>query len=118
MRSNAFSKIVMAILLIMACGTLSASPAPRRIEVVAKRFTYVPTSITLKKGVPVVLIFKSQDVAHGIEFKHLNLHADIPKKGTGQITFTPTEVGNFVGHCAHFCGMGHGEMVLTLHVTE
>lgn len=118
MQNNAFSKIATAIFLALACSTLSASPAPRRIEVVAKRFAFAPSSITLKKGEPVLFVFESQDVEHGIEFKKLNLKADIPKKGTGEIAFTPTQVGDFIGHCAHFCGMGHGEMVLTIHVTE
>lgn len=108
----------------VAAGFLSlprsapATDAPRRIEVVAKRFEYVPAEITLKKGEPVVLLLRSQDVAHGVKFKELNLQAEIAKDGTSELSFTPTQVGDFVGHCSHFCGSGHGAMVLTLHVTE
>ncbi len=95
-----------------------AADSPRRIEVVAKRFAYVPAEITLKKGEPVVLVLHSEDVAHGVKFKELNLQTEIGKSATSELSFTPTQVGDFVGHCSRFCGSGHGAMTLTLHVTE
>ena len=98
--------------------TIHAQAAPKHIEVIAKRFTYEPAEITLKKGEPVVIDLKSADVAHGIHFKELNLQAKIDKGGTGQLAFTPTQTGDFVGHCSVFCGSGHGSMTLTFHVVE
>jgi cytochrome c oxidase subunit 2 len=97
---------------------VKASAAPRRIEVVAKRFAYEPAEITLKKGEPVVIALRSEDVAHGVKFKELNLQTDIGKGSTSELAFTPQQTGDFVGHCSHFCGAGHGTMTLTLHVTE
>jgi cytochrome c oxidase subunit 2 len=90
----------------------------RRIDINAKRFQYTPHEITLKKGEPVVLVFHSQDVAHGFKLAEFSLKADIPKNGTTEVSFTPDKTGDFVGHCAHFCGSGHGEMTLTIHVVE
>ncbi len=84
----------------------------------AKRFTYTPSEITLKKGQPVILVLHSADVAHGLKFAELNLKTDIDKGATSELPFTPDKVGDFVGHCSHFCGAGHGSMTLTLHVTE
>jgi cytochrome c oxidase subunit II len=95
-----------------------AQSEPRRIEVTAKRFTYEPGEITLKKGQPVVLVLKSADVAHGLRFRELNLNAKIDKGSTAELDFTPDKVGDFVGHCSVFCGSGHGSMTLTLHVVE
>jgi cytochrome c oxidase subunit 2 len=95
-----------------------AVDAPRRIEVTAKRFSFSPAEIALKKGEPVVLVFSSADVTHGIKFKELNLATEIGKGATNELAFTPMQTGDFVGHCSHFCGSGHGSMVLTLHVTE
>ena len=43
-----------------------AQAAPRRIEVTARQFAFAPGEITLKKGQPVVLVLKSQDVGHGL----------------------------------------------------
>ena len=45
-----------------------AQSASHRIEIVAKRFEFTPADITLKKGVPVVLVLISKDVAHGVKF--------------------------------------------------
>jgi cytochrome c oxidase subunit II len=96
----------------------SAQTPVRRIEITAKRFAYFPAEITLKKGEPVVLVMHSSDVAHGIEFKELGLSKEIDKNKTSELAFTPTKIGDFVGHCSRFCGSGHGSMILTLHVTE
>ena len=95
-----------------------AQGAPRRIEVAAKRFTYDPGEITLKKGQPVVLVITSADVTHGLHFKDLNLNTKINKGTPAELSFTPDKVGDFVGHCSVFCGSGHGGMTLTLHVVE
>ncbi len=99
-------------------GFAPAQDAPRRIEVSAKKFSYTPAEVTLKKGEPVVLVLTSEDVTHGLKFKELNLNTKIEKGKPAELAFTPDKVGDFVGHCSVFCGSGHGSMTLTLHVTE
>jgi cytochrome c oxidase subunit 2 len=85
--------------------------------VVAKRFSYQPSEITVKKGEPVLLVVTSQDVGHGLRIRELNVDLKTPKSGgTAQVQFTPNLTGDFVGHCSVFCGAGHGSMALTLHV--
>lgn len=91
---------------------------PRRIEIIAKKFAFVPSEITVTKGQPVVLVLQSEDVLHGIRFKDLNLDTDIRKDAPSELSFTPEKTGTFIGRCSRFCGKGHGEMTLTLHVTE
>ena len=92
--------------------------APRTINLTAHRFTYDPDEITLKKGEPVVLVVKSQDVPHGLRIKELNVDLKIPAHGTAQAQFTPDKTGDFVGQCTVFCGPGHGTMKITVHVVE
>ena len=99
-------------------GFAPAPEAPRRIEVSVKRFEYLPAEVTVKKGEPVVLALTTQDVAHGLKFKELNLNTKLEKGKTSELAFTPATAGDFVGHCSVFCGSGHGSMTLTLHVTE
>ncbi|HZL25140.1 MAG TPA: cupredoxin domain-containing protein [Acidobacteriaceae bacterium] len=121
LRRLAWTALVPCLLLLCAVRETPpahAAQAPRRIEVTAKRFAYVPAEITVKKGEPVVLVLHSTDVAHGIKFADLGLKADIGTAGTTELAFTPDKVGTFVGHCSHFCGSGHGTMILTMHVTE
>jgi cytochrome c oxidase subunit 2 len=91
---------------------------PRKIEVTVSRFAFSPAEITLKKSHPVVLLLKSSDVAHGLRFRELNLDTKIPANGAAEMRFTPDKTGDFVGHCSVFCGSGHGEMTLTLHVVD
>jgi cytochrome c oxidase subunit II len=95
-----------------------AQSTPRQIEVTAKRFSYEPAEITLKKGEPVILVLKSEDVAHGLRFRELNVDVKTTKGGTGQTKFTPERTGVFVGHCSVFCGAGHASMNMKLHVVD
>ena len=92
--------------------------APRRIEVTAKRFDFTPAEITVKKGEPVVIVLKSEDVAHGLRFRDLGVNVKVDKGKTGELTFTPNKTGDFVGQCSVFCGSGHGGMKLKLHVVD
>ena len=114
------SSFVLAVLTAIFCFVhlSNAQEAPKRIEIVAKRFDFTPGEVTLKKGVPIVIAFTSKDVAHGVKFKELNLVIASGKGETKEITYTPTQVGTFVGQCSVFCGSGHGGMKMTLHVTE
>jgi cytochrome c oxidase subunit 2 len=48
----------------------------------------------------------------------LNIETKIPKSSTSEVSVTPENTGDFVGHCAVFCGTGHGQMTLTIHVVE
>src|SRR5258708_37721586 len=122
MKSGTLIKMIfigcLAIGSITLSGFSSAPDAPQRIEVSVKRFAYTPAEITVKKGEPVVLVLKTEDVAHGLKFKELNLNAKIEKGKPSELAFTPDKAGDFVGHCSVFCGSGHGSMALTLHVTE
>jgi cytochrome c oxidase subunit 2 len=106
-------------LLMFATATLAFPETPRRIEISAKRFSYTPSEITLKKGEPVVLVFHSEDVTHGFKLSELNIDSgDIKKGKETEVSFTPTQLGHFVGKCAHFCGAGHGSMKLQIDVVE
>jgi cytochrome c oxidase subunit 2 len=117
-------KYILAPVLLMGAAfvplksTVRAQESPRRIEVTAKQFQFEPSEITVKKGEPVVLVIKSADVAHGLRFRDLNLNVKVDKGGTAEMPFTPDKTGDFVGHCSVFCGSGHGEMTLTMHVVN
>lgn len=104
--------------LAMSASAASTRPAPQRIEVTAERFAFSPSEITLKMGQPVVLVLKSDDVAHGIRFRGLNVNFKVKAGGTAQVEFTPEKTGDFVGHCSVFCGAHHGSMTIRLHVVD
>jgi cytochrome c oxidase subunit 2 len=118
LKSSLFAACVALLAIPSISSNAFAQSSPKRVEVVAKRFDFSPAEITLKKGEPVVLVLKSIDVPHGIRFKELNVETKADKGQTSELNFTPTKTGDFVGHCAVFCGAGHGKMTLTLHVIE
>lgn len=97
---------------------LAAQTTPRRIVLEAKRFSYNPGEITLKKGEPVILVVKSLDVAHGLRLREFNVNMKVKAGGTAEAEFTPMQTGDFVGHCSVFCGAGHGSMMLKVHVVD
>ena len=88
----------------------SAEPKEKVIKITAKKFNYTPGTVTLKKGVPVILEFRSQDVLMGFNLPDFNTRADIvPGKAT-RLSLTPDKTGTFVFLCDVFCGTGHEEM--------
>lgn len=117
-------KFTLLILLAGALITTFIAPAvnaqgtPRQIVITAKRFSYEPGEITLKKGQPVVLVLKSADVAHGLKLRDFNINVKVKAGDTTEIQFTPDKTGDFVAHCSVFCGSGHGAMILKMHVVN
>jgi cytochrome c oxidase subunit 2 len=116
--------LLLVVAVVMVCGIGLRPPAvlaqveAKKIEITAKRFTYTPNEITLKKGEPVVLVVQSLDVAHGLRVRDLNIDLKVKKGGTSEVQVTPDKTGDFVGQCSVFCGAGHGSMKLTIHVVE
>ena len=97
---------------------IHAGTEPHRIEISAKRFEFSPSEITVKKGEPVELVIQSSDVTHGLQFADLDQKVQINKGTPATLSFTPEKAGDFTGQCFIFCGTGHGQMALTLHVIE
>jgi len=106
---------VLATLVLLASA---GGQAPGAVQVVARRYQFVPDHIEVKKGEPVTLTLRSVDVTHGLTIKELGIRTEIPKGRDTLVSFTPQAVGSFEGKCSHFCGSGHGSMKFTVVVTE
>jgi len=96
----------------------SADDAEQVIQITAKKFEYTPSEITLKKGVPAVLEFKSMDRLHGFNCPDLGVRADIHPDKVTKLRVVPQKAGSFQFHCDNFCGSGHSEMRGKIVVTE
>jgi cytochrome c oxidase subunit 2 len=105
----------------MALGSVavlvSAEAKPRVIEIVARKFEFVPGDITLKKGETVTLQFTAPEVPMGFNLADFNLRADIVPGKVVALDFTPDKTGTFTFLCDVFCGSGHEDMSGTLTVT-
>ncbi len=106
----------LALLALLALASPAAPRAdePRVVEIVAKRFQFTPKEVTLKKDEPVILRLRSEDVTHGFYMKKLGIDTTIEPGKTTDVPLTPHQAGKFVTICDHFCGVGHGNMKMTL----
>ena len=102
------------ILIIASLGTyvVAESAAPREpiIKITTKRFDYSPAEVRVKKGVPVVLEFRSEDVIMGFNLPDFGVRADVVPGKVTRLRLVPDKTGTFIFLCDIFCGIGHEEM--------
>jgi cytochrome c oxidase subunit II len=101
------------LLAIASAPGIAAQESARVIPIVAKKFGYSPSEVRLKKGETVTLLLKTEDVAHGLKAKDLQLDAKIVPGQETKVTVTPQAVGTFTAFCTTFCGSGHFDMKMT-----
>jgi len=90
----------------------AAQPKEQVIKILARRFTYSPNQLKLKKGVPVVLELTSADVIMG----DFQARADIVPGQVVRLRLVPDKEGTFTFLCDIFCGSGHETMSGTITV--
>ncbi len=118
--SNSRRQFLMSLAL-AALGIGAAGEAARAdeqvVKVVARRFTFNPAEIHLKKGVPAVLELTSLDVMMGIDVPDIGVRSDILPGAVSRLRFTPQKAGDFPFHCDIFCGSGHESMAGVIKVS-
>ena len=106
--------------LVLGAGTIglgaAAQPKEQVIKILARRFTYSPNKLTLKKGVPVVLELTTADVLMGFNAPDFDVRADIIPGQVARVRLVPDKVGTFAFLCDIFCGSGHETMSGTITV--
>ena len=83
---------------------------PRVINVVAKRYEFVPPAIEVIQGERVRIVVTSGDGFHGFGIKKFDVSKEIARGETVTIEFKPDVAGEFPILCTGFCGDGHEEM--------
>ena len=95
------------------------SPPARVIHVVAERFVFTPSEITVEEGDAVELRLTSEDTSHGFRLSGPgDVNVEIPKRGRGDIRvmFDAKAPGEYTFECSRICGAGHNFMRGTLRV--
>jgi cytochrome c oxidase subunit 2 len=105
--------------IVATCCVLWAGPvaeqdrAPEKVDrvinIVAERFTFVPSQIKLKQGEVVELRIRSLDTNHGFRIREAGVNVIVPKRGKGdaRILFRALKKGVFPFECSKACGAGH-----------
>lgn len=92
--------------------------AVKTFNVVAKRFTFEPSTIEVTQGDRVKLVVTSADGVHGVGIRKFKVNKLVPRGGTAvTIEFTADEAGTFPIVCSEACGDGHADMRGSLVVT-
>jgi cytochrome c oxidase subunit II len=103
-----------------AAGVIAVAAAPEEkvITVAAMKFDFLPSTITLKKGEPVILELSSIDRAHGFKVPDLGIRADVLPDTAVRVRIVPDKIGHFTFACDNFCGDGHEDMEGVIVVSE
>src|SRR5919201_587034 len=72
--------------------------------------------LTVQVGQVVKVVLHSIDVAHSFYIPDFDLKRDVIPGHENVDSFTPLQAGNFVIHCAEFCGLRHASMLSMVHV--
>jgi cytochrome c oxidase subunit 2 len=78
--------LLVAALILLPSRTFAA---PAVVRITARRYSYSPDHLTLKKGVPVVLELVSLDRKHGFEIADLKVRSTIPPDAVTRVTIVP-----------------------------
>jgi cytochrome c oxidase subunit 2 len=105
--------VVLLVLVAASIGHAQQPAAPRVIDMMAERFAFTPSEITVEEGTIIELRITSDDTDHGFRLRGLgDADVAIPKRGRGdvRVTIDAKEPGSYTFECSHVCGAGHGFM--------
>ena len=108
---------------VLCCAAAAAGDNPERkpdrvISIVAERFSFSPSKVTVKEGELVEFVITSDDTGHGFRVPGTPIDIAIPQSGKGEarVRFLCTRKGRLVFECSRPCGAGHnlmrGELVI------
>ena len=91
-------------------GWARAQGSERVVDVVARKFVFLPNEIRVRRGEPVVLAFTAPEVVMGFHAPDLQLRTIIVPGQTARVRWVPASAGTFPFVCDVFCGDGHEGM--------
>ena len=101
--------------------TTTPRPEPDRVvHVIAERFLFTPSQITVEAGTTLEIRLTSEDTDHGFRIVGPgDINVAIPKRGRGEAiaTFEATEPGEYRFECSRVCGASHNYMSGVIRVT-
>ena len=106
------SIVMIAVLMfVFSTGTIYAADQNEPvIKITAKKFEYSPSSIKIKKGIPVIFELTSLDTRHGFNCPKLGIRTDIEPGKVSRVRILAQKAGVYEFHCDIFCGDGHEDM--------
>ena len=99
-------------ILILAFSNPAYVQERRVVRIVAERFSFTPSQITVPIGTTLELRVRSEDTAHSFRIVGGDVNVAVPKRRQGEavVVFEATEVGRYRFECSRLCGAGHNFM--------
>jgi cytochrome c oxidase subunit II len=105
------SASLLALLLGAGCARFSRPSPAQTLQITAKKYSFQPAVIHVKKGSQVVLEISTLDVQHGFQVPGLGINESIQKGRPTMVSFTaPDKAGEYKLECNIICGPGHENM--------
>ena len=89
-------------------------PEIKEFNIIAKRWDFSPSTITVNEGDTVILNIQSIDVTHGFAISEFGVSEQLVSGNTVKVEFIADKKGTFSFFCNVFCGSGHSSMKGTL----
>ena len=90
--------------------TASSQVQGRRVvEIIAERFDFWPSEVTIREGEEVEFRVRSEDTTHGFRIVGEGTNVTVPKRGKGAAVavFRASKPGRYLFECSRMCGAGH-----------
>jgi cytochrome c oxidase subunit 2 len=93
-----------------AMALVARAATQRRIEILARKFEFVPAEIPVRAGEAITLVVTAADFVHGFTMPDFGVRRDLVPGKAVEMTITPRTAGRFHYLCDNFCGEGHDRM--------
>ncbi|MBI2990455.1 MAG: cupredoxin domain-containing protein [Candidatus Magasanikbacteria bacterium] len=91
-----------------------ATQSTKEFSITAKKWEFVPSTITVNKGDKVRLVVQSLDVDHGFAISEFGIKRTLKPGQSETVEFMADASGSFSFFCSVSCGSGHSSMKGTL----
>ena len=92
----------------------SSTPEIKEFNVIAKKWDFSPSTITVNEGDTVILNVESIDVTHGFVISEFGVSERLEPGKTTTVEFIADKKGTYTFFCNVYCGRGHSSMRGTL----
>ena len=82
----------------------------KEFTLIAKNWSFEPSSITVNKDDLVKLKIKSIDVEHGFKISDFDININLNPNQEITVEFKADKIGSFPFSCSVYCGSGHNSM--------
>jgi cytochrome c oxidase subunit 2 len=82
----------------------------KEFNLIARKWSFEPSVISVKQGDRVKLIITSVDVTHGLALPEFNINTVLAPNTAVEVEFVADKKGTFTFFCSVPCGAGHSNM--------